>query len=52
VQAVSDKAGEWLHDADVPDQVRNEESDVAGRLSEAGGDILTSARVVTAARMG
>jgi hypothetical protein len=49
VQSVTDKAGEWLHDADVPDHVRTvaqkiKDSDAAGRLAEMGGDIVTAAR--------
>jgi hypothetical protein len=49
VQTVVDRAGEWLHDADVPEHVRTaahkiKDSDAAGRVTEAGKDIVTAAR--------
>jgi hypothetical protein len=49
VQTVVDRAGEWLHDADVPEHVRNaahkiKDSDAAGRVTDAGKDIVSAAR--------
>jgi hypothetical protein len=49
VQSVTDKAGEWLHDADVPEQARTvaqklKDSDTAGRVVDAGQDIVKAAR--------
>jgi len=53
IQTVADKAGEWLHDADVPEHVRSvahklKESDVANRVSDASQDIVSAAREATA----
>jgi gas vesicle protein len=53
VQTVTDKAGEWLHDVDVPDHVRTaavrvKESDAAGRVVEVGNDVSSAARQVSA----
>jgi hypothetical protein len=49
VQSVTDKAGEWLHEADVPEHVRTvahkvKESDAAGRVTDVGSDLLSAAR--------
>ena len=49
VQSVTDKAGEWLHEADVPEHVRTvahkvKESDAAGRVTDVGCDLLSAAR--------
>jgi hypothetical protein len=49
MQSATDKAGEWLHDAEVPDHVRTvarkiKDSDVADRLTEMGGDLVSSAK--------
>jgi gas vesicle protein len=49
VQSVTDKAGEWLHEADVPEQVRTvahkvKESDAASRVTDVGSDLLSAAR--------
>ena len=47
--SVTDKAGEWLHDADVPDHIRSvaqkaKDSEVTERLTEMGGDLVSSAK--------
>jgi hypothetical protein len=52
IQTVADKAGDWLHDADVPEHVRSvahklKESDVAGRVSDVSQDIVSAAREAT-----
>jgi hypothetical protein len=57
VQTVSDKAGDWLHDADVPGQVKTvaqklKDSDAAARVAEAGHDIASAAREKAAAHSG
>jgi hypothetical protein len=49
VQSVTDKAGDWLHEADVPEHVRHvahklKESDAAARVSDVGNDIVSAAR--------
>ena len=54
VQSVTDKAGQWLSDADVPEQARTvaqklKDSDTAGRVTEASHDIVKAARKATAA---
>jgi hypothetical protein len=48
VQSVADKAGEWLHDADVPEQVRSvahrlKDSDARARVVEAGHGVASAA---------
>jgi len=53
IQTVADKAGEWLHDADVPEHVRSvahklKDSDVANRVSDVSQDIVSAAREKTA----
>jgi hypothetical protein len=52
VQSVTDKAGDWLHDADVPEQARTvaqklKDSDAAGRVADAGHDLVSAARKAT-----
>jgi hypothetical protein len=52
VQSVSDKAGDWLQYADVPEQARTvaqklKDSDAAGRVTEAGHDLVSAARKAT-----
>jgi hypothetical protein len=49
VQSVTDKAGDWLHDADVPEHVRNvahkiKESDAASRVNDMGTEVISAAR--------
>lgn len=49
VQSVADKAGDWLHDADVAEHVRTAahkltESDTADRVTEAGHNIAAGVR--------
>ena len=57
VQSVSAKTGEWLHDADVPDHLRNvahkiRGSEAAGRMRDAGAEIASAAREASAAHSG
>jgi hypothetical protein len=57
VHAVGEKAGEWLHDADVPDHVRHvahkiKDSEAASRVAEASNDIVSAAREATSAHSG
>jgi hypothetical protein len=54
VHAMSDKAGEWLHDVDVPDHLRSvahriKESDAADAMAEVGKDVVAGAREANAA---
>jgi hypothetical protein len=49
VHSVSDRAGEWLHDAEVPDHVRGvahklKDSDAGSKVAGIGNDILTAAK--------
>jgi hypothetical protein len=49
VQSLTGKAGEWLHDADVPDHVREtaqrvKESGVAQRVADVGSDVAGAAK--------
>jgi hypothetical protein len=51
VHSLSDKAGDWVHDADVPDHVRDaaqrvKGSDAAHRLVEKGSDAVSAAQRV------
>jgi hypothetical protein len=53
IQSVTDKAGDRLHDADVPEHVRAvaqkiKDSDAAGRVSEVGNEFVAAARKATA----
>ena len=57
VQTVTDKAGDWLHEADVPEQVKTvahklKDSDAAARVADVGHDIVTAARERAAAHSG
>jgi hypothetical protein len=57
VQTVSDKAGKWLNDADVPHQVRHvahriKESDVADRVADVSNDLVSTARDAAASHSG
>lgn len=57
VQSVSDKAGEWLHHTDMPDQVRAiaqklKDSDGAHRVKELGRDVASTARETRTAHSG
>jgi hypothetical protein len=52
VQSLSDKAGDWIHDADVPEHVRGaaqrvKESDAAHRAKELGADAVAAAKDAT-----
>ena len=49
VQSMTDKAGDWIHDADVPEHVRGvahkvKESDAVHRVTEAGNDVVNAAK--------
>jgi hypothetical protein len=49
VQSVTDKAGEWIHDADVPDHVRTvaqkvKDSDAVSRMVDVGNDLVSATR--------
>ena len=51
VQSLTDKAGDWIHDAEVPDHVRSaarrlKESDAAQRTVEASGSAAAAAKEV------
>jgi hypothetical protein len=49
VQSVTDKAGDWLHDADVHDHVRTvaqkvKDSDALGRVADIGSEVASAVR--------
>jgi hypothetical protein len=49
VQSLTDRAGEWLHDADVPEHVRGathriKESAAAQRVADAGNEMVNAAK--------
>jgi hypothetical protein len=55
VQSVAGKAGEWLHEADVPEQVRSaahrlKDSDAGARIAEAGLGVASAAREAAGAK--
>jgi hypothetical protein len=55
VQSLSDRAGDWIHDAEVPDHVRDaaqrvKGSDAAHRLAEKGNEVLSAAKEATRSR--
>ena len=57
VQTVTDKAGEWLQEADVPEQVKTvahklKDSDAAARVADVGHDIASAAREKAASHSG
>jgi hypothetical protein len=57
LHSVTDKAGEWIHDADVPDHVRSmtdrvKESDATSHVKQASSGVVSSAREVLAAHLG
>src|SRR5579862_4991940 len=48
VQSLTDKAGDWIHDADVPEHVRGvahnvKESDTVHKVTDAGNDAVSAA---------
>jgi hypothetical protein len=54
LQSVSDKAGEWIHDADVPDHVRSvaervKESDATDKVKKASSNAVSTAKEALAA---
>ena len=53
LQSVTDKAGEWIHDADVPDHVRSmaeriKESDATNQVRQASDVVLSAAKEAVA----
>jgi hypothetical protein len=49
LQSVTDKAGEWIHDADVPDHVRSmaervKESDASNQVQRASNGMVSAAK--------
>jgi hypothetical protein len=57
VHALSDKAGDWVHDNDVPEHLRDaaqrvKESDVAQRVVEAGRDAVSATKEAASSRRG
>jgi hypothetical protein len=53
LQSVTDKAGEWIHDADVPDHVRNiaervKESDTTNQVKKASNGLVSGAKEAVA----
>jgi hypothetical protein len=53
VQSMTDKAGEWIHDTDLPEHVRGaahrvKESETAHRAAEVGSEVVTAAKQATA----
>jgi hypothetical protein len=53
LQSVTDKAGEWLHDADVPEHVRSMaervwESDAASQVKQTSNGAVSSAKEAVA----
>jgi hypothetical protein len=57
VQTVTDKAGDWFHDADVPEHVKAvaqkvKDSDAASRVADVGHDIAVAAREKASAHSG
>lgn len=52
LQSVAEKAGGWLHDADVPEHVRTvaqkvKDSDAANRVTDASHDIVSATKEAT-----
>jgi hypothetical protein len=57
LHSVTDKAGEWLHDADIPEHARNVaervwESDAATQVKLTGNGAMSSAKEAMAAHHG
>jgi hypothetical protein len=57
VQSVTDKAGEWIHDADVPDHVRSvakqvKDSDATDKVKKASSNAVSTAKEALAAHHG
>ena len=57
LHSVTDKAGEWIHDADVPDHVRGvaervKESDATDKVKKASSNAVSSAKEALAAHQG
>ena|ERR1700684_3916869 len=53
LQSVTDKAGEWIHDADVPDHVRSmaervKESDTTNQMKQTGSGVVSAAKEAVA----
>ena len=57
LQSVTDKAGEWIHDTDVPDRVRGmtervKESEATNQVKQASSGVVSTAKEVFAAHHG
>ena len=57
LQSVTDNAGEWIHDADVPDHVRSmaervKGSDATNQVKQASDGLVSTAKEVLAAHHG
>ncbi len=55
VQSLSDKAGDWIHDADVPEHLRGaaqrvKESDAAHKAADLSADAVAAAKDATTSR--
>ncbi|HVC70463.1 MAG TPA: hypothetical protein VNC61_09455 [Acidimicrobiales bacterium] len=55
LQSVTDKAGEWIHDADLPDHVRSmaeraRESDATNQVKQASNGVVSAAKEAVAHR--
>jgi ABC-type transporter Mla subunit MlaD len=53
VHSLSDKAGDWVHDKDVPEHLRDaaqrvKDSDAAQRVAEAGRDVVSATKEAAA----
>jgi hypothetical protein len=53
LHSVTDKAGEWIHDADVPDHVRGvaervKESDATNQVKQASHGVVSAAKEAVA----
>jgi len=49
VESLTDKAGDWIHDAEVPEHVRDvahkvKESDTVHRMADAGNNAISAAK--------
>jgi hypothetical protein len=57
LQTVTDKAGDWIHDVDVPDHVRSmgervKESGATSQVKQASSEVVSAAKEVLAGHHG
>jgi hypothetical protein len=57
VHSLSDKAGDWVHDTDVPEHLRDaaqrvKQSDVAQRVVEAGREVASATKEAASSHRG